>query len=98
MKINIFSLYDTKGAVHSRPLFAVNQQTFERELMAAVNEPQSIYCKHAADFSAFHLGTFDDSSAKMELLPQPAHLYNLLEFRNSCLPSRPTVEDVLRGN
>lgn len=98
MKFDLYSIYDSKADVHSRPLVALNLPTFERELQRAVSDSNSPYSKHSADFTLFLLGSYNDHNAQFEILPSKIALYNLAEFRSRVYAAAaalaPEVSDV----
>lgn len=65
MKIEVFSVYDSKAMVFDRPFYALTNGSALRQFMDAVNDEKSILHKHPQDFMLFHLGTFDDQDGKL---------------------------------
>lgn len=87
MKLKIFTIYDSKTESYAQPNFLINRGTFNRALLEAMNDPQSNLSKYPADFTAFEIGEWDDSSATITMYPAKINLGNLLEL----MPSRPTT-------
>lgn len=66
MKVRIFSVYDVKAEAYLAPFtFPENGQAI-RAFSDTVNDPNSMFNKHAADFTLFRLGYFDQSSGEFE--------------------------------
>lgn len=90
MIYNIFSIYDTKGSVYSRPILSINEASFKRDAIDALCNPNTIYAKHPHDFHAFHLGTYDDATGKFTQFDSPQSLFGLHEIQHLA----PEVSDV----
>jgi len=61
MMCNVYSIHDSKAGCFSRPWYALNDAVAIRSIQQLVNDPSTEICRHAADFSLFRLGTFDDN-------------------------------------
>lgn len=71
MILVIMAAYDKKAQAFMTPFFVNNQQLGLRAFKDAVNSPESPISRNPEDFSLHRLGTFDDSTAKMDLTHQP---------------------------
>ncbi len=60
MNIAIFSIYDSKADAYLQPFFTANKATAIRSFSDLVNDPNSHFGKHAADFVLFEIGAYDD--------------------------------------
>lgn len=70
MKIQIFSIYDSKAKVFSQAFFSPNIAVALRSFSVAVNDRETQLFKHPEDFSVFHIGEFDDDTGLLvPLLP-----------------------------
>jgi len=70
MKHYIFAIYDAKAEAFITPFFLPTRAMAVRSFETAVNDPNSMICKYALDYSLFELGTFDDTNGRVEPLPQ----------------------------
>jgi len=60
--MKIFSIYDTKSKLYSRPFYSVEDADAVRSASRAVNDPASDFFHFPEDFVLFKLGAFDDVS------------------------------------
>lgn len=67
----IFSIFDSKSMLFSRPIATTNEATAKRLCAASLADPQSDYHRNPEDFSLFVLGTFDDTSGKLVMEDSP---------------------------
>lgn len=71
MTYQIFSIRDSKTNIYYPPQFRTNEGEAQRDFHALINDPQSIPGKYPADYSMWHLGTYDsDSGAINPITPQ----------------------------
>ncbi len=77
MITRIFTVYDEKTEAYLSPFFAMTAGEAERKFSDAVNDPSSMFNKHAADFTLFMIGTFDDSTALI-VIDTPNNLCNAI--------------------
>lgn len=82
MKFEICSVYDSKAAVYSRPFFVHNLSLAERVALDILRGESDI-ARHPDDFSLFHLGSFDDGSAKFDLFDGPQALFRFHELASA---------------
>ena len=80
MIINLYSVFDAATNAYLQPMYALSKGQIIRGITEAVNDPKHDFCKYARDYTLFELGTFDDSTAKFNLLPTPRSLGLLVEF------------------
>lgn len=64
--MKIFSVYDSKAEAYLRPFFDLAPGAAKRVFANEVNNPQSSFCQHAADFTLFEIGQWDERSGKIE--------------------------------
>nr|WAE43897.1 MAG: nonstructural protein [Microviridae sp.] len=81
MKLFIYSVYDSKVEAYLPPLFMKSKGEFLRSFAEAANDPKCNIGKYPADFTAFELGSFDDSNARVLSLPAPVSLGVAIEFK-----------------
>ncbi len=63
MEMKVFSIYDMKTEVYSKPFFCLTTGEAIRTFTDAVNEPNSPFNRHPEDFNLFEIGVFDDGAA-----------------------------------
>lgn len=88
----IFSVYDEKSEAFLQPFFMDTVGQAIRAITDCCSDPNHNFCRHAADFTLFELGSFDDSTA--EFVTEKKSLGNLIEFkaRTSAEPNLQLVE------
>ena len=82
MILKVFGIYDSKVAAYLPPFMMKTIGEAERALTSHVNDPQHNFCKHAADFTLFELGSWDDSNSKYTLHSTPRSIALLLEYKS----------------
>ena len=80
MKMKIYSVYDSKVEAYLPPLFFKSKGEFLRAFAEAVNDPKSNIGKYPADYTAFEVGSWDDSNASFDLYKTPTSLGVGVEF------------------
>lgn len=81
MNYKMFSVFDSKVGSFARPFFMSSKGEALRAWQDLVNDPQTQFCKHAADFTLFILGEFDDITASYTPLTAPESLGCALEYK-----------------
>ncbi len=66
MKLEIFVIYDSKAAAFLQPWFLTTPALAVRSFTDLANDPESNICRHADDYTLFNIGTFNDSTAKID--------------------------------
>ncbi|AXL14708.1 nonstructural protein [Microviridae sp.] len=85
MKFQIYSVYDSKAESHLLPYHTINQALAVRHFQDACSDPDHSFHKHPEDYSLFHLGSYDDVSAKFDNLKAPLHIADARQFTNGVL-------------
>ena len=80
MLMKIYSVYDSKVEAYLPPLFYKSKGEFLRAFAEAANDVKSNIGKYPADYTAFELGSWDDSSSSFDLHKTPLSLGVALEF------------------
>lgn len=81
MRMRVFSVYDEKAEAFLQPFFTRTVGEAERMFGDAVNDQESPFCKHAADYTLFEIGEFDQALG--ELVPcTPRSLGVALTYRH----------------
>lgn len=79
--MKVFSIYDSKAEIFLNPFMSKTKGEALRILSNVVNDPSHQFCMHAADFTLFELGAWDDVSAKYTMHMTPQSIGLLLEFK-----------------
>ncbi len=80
MKILAFSIYDAAAEAYLPPMFLDTKGMAIRSFADAVNEEGHQFGRHAADYTLFHIGFFDQSNGKLDALVTPDSLGVALQF------------------
>ena len=76
----IFAIYDSKAESFTNPVYLNSTGLAVRTFSDSVQDPESQFAKHPADYTLFELGTYDDNTAEFKLLPTPKSLFIAIEF------------------
>lgn len=68
MKLLAFAVYDAKAEAYLRPFFAETKGLAVRSFRDASNDPQHEMCRHAADYTLFEIGSFDQGTGVLSSL------------------------------
>lgn len=93
MILNVFTIYDVKAAVYAAPFFAPTVGVAKRLCLQSMSA-DTTWAQFPDDFTLFHLGEFDDQSARFDPI-NPLPVCQLGELLRR--PPRPSDElDSLR--
>lgn len=88
----IFTVYDCKAEAYLPPFMYQNKGEAIRAFADTVNNEKSMMNKHPEDYTLFELGTWDDNSAKYDILFTPVSLGKAIEYlKKSDIISMPGV-------
>lgn len=76
----LFAIYDSKAESFTNPVYLNSTGLAVRTFSDSVQDPESQFAKHPADYTLFELGTYDDQTAEFKLLPTPKSLFIAIEF------------------
>jgi len=65
MKLEIFAVYDIKARAYLPPFFLPRKEMAARIFGECINSKEHQFGRHPADYTLFHLGTFDDENAEL---------------------------------
>lgn len=65
MNMKIFSIFDEKTEVYSKPFYELTIGSAIRVFSDAANDPQSPFSKHPEDYTLFLIGDFDDNTGEV---------------------------------
>jgi len=71
MKLLAFTVYDEKAEAFGKPFFTQAIGVASRDFSEAVNDQKSLLARHPEDFSLYHIGYFDDATAKFDINSTP---------------------------
>jgi len=91
MIIQIFAIYDSAAEAYNQPFFAQAKGQAIRMFTQSANDPKSNINQYPSDFTLFHIGSFDDATAKMDLHQAPIGLGTAIEFKTS-LTTKETLD------
>lgn len=77
MKMNVYSVFDSKLASFGRPWFEMKDASAIRVFSDAVNDgsnPNNQWFKHPEDFSLFFIGEFNDENGALSSSRPPVSL------------------------
>lgn len=76
----VYSVFDSKAAAYLQPFHAINAAVASRMIADAVQQKDHMFNQHAADFTLFELGDFDDLSGTYNNHQVAVNLGNLVTF------------------
>ena len=82
MVIKIFSIQDKVTGIFSQPHFVAHKGQMLRMFSDEVNNPESMFSKHPADFSLYYLGEYDDNAGCIAPVAQPEFICCASEFKS----------------
>lgn len=77
MITNLYTILDIKSAVYNTPFTMLNHDVAKRACMDLVQDASTQFSKHPADYTLFHLGTYEDTTAKIKLNTTKEPLFTL---------------------
>lgn len=82
MILEMFSVLDAKTQAYMQPFYAPTVGAAIRNFTDALQDPDSMLCKHPEDFHLFHIGNFDDHSCVLTS-QEPVALGNALQYKEA---------------
>ena len=76
MILQVFTIYDSKVEVYMKPFYALTKREAIRMFADGIKDTKesSMIAKHPEDYTLFHIGDFDDSTAQFSSLVTPHSL------------------------
>lgn len=74
MKVQLFSIYDSKVEAYLQPFFMQNSAQAQRSFSDLVNDKTHAFGKHPEDYTLFEIGSWEDSNCKFNLFETPRSL------------------------
>lgn len=66
MRIKIFSVFDVKAGAYMTPFFSTTAGMAMRSFQDAVSDQSHQFHKHAADYTLFQIGEYDDEKGSLK--------------------------------
>lgn len=80
MQSQMFTVWDCKTEAFMQPFFMQARGAALRSFADTCNDKDHAFNKHPADYTLFHLGSFDDGTGKLVLYDTPISLGVAQEF------------------
>lgn len=81
MKTKIYSIYDSKAEAYNQPIFVQTKGQALRAFTDEANNPDSNICRHAADFTLFEIGEYDQLTGNIQTYDIKTNLGCAIEFK-----------------
>lgn len=89
MLLKIFTVYDSKAEAYLQPFYMQSTGQALRSFEDTVNDTNTQFHKHAADFTLFEIGNFDDSTGTFKISESKTNLGSALEYLKQ--PGKPKL-------
>ena len=83
MKLQVYSIYDSKIKAYAQPFFMQSKGQCIRALTDSLLDEKSQHAKHPEDYTLFELAEFDDVQGKFIPHETPISVGVLVEFMPS---------------
>lgn len=88
----IYSIYDEKVEAYGQPFFAPTNPAAIRMFTDLTMDHNSSVSRHPQDYTLYQLGTYDDSTGKLESFENAVNLGRANEYITK--PDQPVLEAV----
>lgn len=92
MMLHVFSVFDHAVSAFLPPFYARSKGEAVRSFSEACNTEDHQFTRHAADFTLFELGLFDDSCGAFQQLSAPTRVISALECAVAEIPALKRTE------
>lgn len=82
---NVYAIYDSKADAYMQPFFQDTHGLALRTFEEATKQKDHIIAKYPADFTLFHLATWDDQTGNIAPMDTPISLGVAIEYANTDL-------------
>ena len=82
----MYSIRDAKAEIFKPPFFKSTHGEAERDYRTLCNDTQSLVNRYPEDFDLWFIGTYDDTSGKMESLATPQHIIKAVQCIQNSTP------------
>lgn len=83
MKMQVFTVYDSKAEFYSAPFYQQNVGMALRAFEDTVGDPESALCRHPEDFTLFHMGEWENLDCTFDLFATPRAIAKAIEVRKA---------------
>lgn len=73
METQVYSIYDAKTKVFSKPFHALTEGEAERSFQQVVNDDRSNLFQFPEDYDLYYIGRYDDQTGLFKCLASPEH-------------------------
>lgn len=80
MKLNAYTLFDSKSLVFNQPFFAHNHAVATRMVSDIAQDTNTQIGRHPSDFILYKIGTYDDATGFMEPLEIREHVVDVVSL------------------
>jgi len=80
MLLNMYSIYDSKSKVYSKPFYCLNQDIALRSIVDLLTNGDSDPRRHPEDFHLYYIGEFDDSTGVIISCDGAQHLFKFIDI------------------
>lgn len=80
MTMKVYTVYDQSAEAYLQPFFAPTKGLALRSFVAAANKSDHDFNRHAADYTLFEIGEWDDSKAEMKTYDVKNNLGCAIEY------------------
>jgi len=80
MIVQVYALYDRVGGFYGSPFFQQTDGLAKRALFEMANDLETQIGRHPADFQLFHLGAYDNLTARFEFHQNPVMICTALSL------------------
>lgn len=81
MKLNVYSIFDSKVKAYMQPFMAQTNGQALRMFEDTVRDEKTVLNKHPEDYTLFGIATYDDLTGKYENLATPDSLGVAIEYK-----------------
>jgi len=78
MKLQVYSVRDTKSEIFNVPFYGNTHGEAERSFITVANDPKSNIYAFPEDYDLWHLGQYDQQTGILAPLPTPVHMLKAL--------------------
>lgn len=79
--LNLFTVYDIKKECYLPPFCMRTTAEAVRGFVTTLNDDKTDYFRYPQDFTLFHLGSYDDRTAKFDIYAVKISLGNGIELK-----------------
>ncbi len=94
MKLEIFSVYDSKAQAYLPPFFLPMSGQATRIFQNCANDKAHAFGANPLDYTLFHIGEFDDASGAIDSKTAPLNLGTAEQFKNAPKLPEPSFPDI----